>query len=158
MNDLPVLQATYSDLKTVKTRSVCQLILEMPIEALTDVVGLLGAPVPGSEVWVAVARLMTTEQLERGIGALSAPSAEPEERKAKPLSQVSAILCNIVAFRRFLHEQHGIDVIPSPEEAADWVREYCGVNSRREFDTDETAASSFRHLRAQYDLWMRVPA
>ncbi len=38
------LQATYHDLKTVKTRGSVQIILEMPIEALTDVVALLGAP------------------------------------------------------------------------------------------------------------------
>ena len=35
-----ILRATYADLKTVKTRSTCQLILESLIEALTDVVTL----------------------------------------------------------------------------------------------------------------------
>src|SRR5690606_13932304 len=122
------------DLKTVKTRGVCQIVLEMPIEGMADAFALLGAPIPGNEVWVAVARLMTPEQLERGIEAL-APPAPDEDKPPRPLSQVSAILCNIVAFRRFLHEKHGLDVIPTVDEAADWVREHCGVKSRREFDT-----------------------
>ena len=72
---------------------------------------------------------------------------------------MSAILCNIVAFRRFIMEQYpGWDRMPTADEAADWVREACGVQSRREFDTDAAAASNFRSIRDKYDLWMRVPA
>jgi hypothetical protein len=149
-----VLQATYADLKTVKTRSTCQLILELPIEALTDVVALLGAPVPGNEVWVAVARLRP-EAVQSPPAMIEPPDGDKPPR---PLSQVSAILCNIVAFRRFLHEQHGFDVIPTVDEAADWVREHCGVQSRREFDTDDAAASNFRSLRGEYTAWMECAA
>lgn len=154
-----VLQATYADLKTVKTRSTCQLILELPIEALTDVVALLGAPVPGNEVWVAVARLRGKQEpseAEPEQNRLEGPANDDDEpgKPPRPLSQVSAILCNIVAFRRFLHEEKGYEVIPSVDEAANWVREHCGVQSRREFDTVESAASNFRSLRAEYRAWM----
>lgn len=153
-----VLQATYADLKTVKTRSTCQLILELPIEALTDVVALLGAPVPGNEVWVAVARLRApqaapTPELDHKP---EPPANDDTNKPPRPLSQVSAILCNIVAFRRFIHEAKGYEVIPTVDEAAAWVRETCGVKSRSEFDTDEAAAANFRRIRADYDAWMRA--
>jgi hypothetical protein len=160
-----VLRATYADLKTVKTRSTCQLILELPIEALTDVVALLGAPIPGNEVWVAVARLMTPQQLEEAIEAIPASDPEPDnmieppandDRAPRPLSQVSAILCGIVAFRRYLFEAFNLGAIPTKDEAADIVREKCGVRSRSELDTDEAAASNFRHLRNGYQAWMAV--
>ena len=156
-----VLKATYADLKTVKTRGVCQIVLEMPIEGMAEAFSLLGAPIPGNEVWVAVARL-------RGGGAAieePAPQIDHanDERAAddipgkppRPLSQVSAILCNIVAFRRFIMEQYdGWDQMPTVDEAADWLREQCGVRSRREFDTDTAAAANFRNIRSSYSAWM----
>lgn len=156
-----VLKAVYADLKTVKTRSTCQVVLELPIEALTDVVALLGAPIPGNEVWVAVARLRS------GGAAIEQPAAQIEHandqraaddipgKPPRPLSQVSAILCNIVAFRRFIMEQYdGWDQMPTVDEAADWLREQCGVRSRREFDTDTAAAANFRNIRSSYSAWM----
>lgn len=157
-----VLQATYSDLKTVKTRSVCQLILELPIEALTDVVALLGAPVPGNEVWVAVARLRGKQEAPHVASEdeppqmIEPPANDDGDRPARPLSQISAYLCTIEAFRRYLFEEHKLPAIPTEDEAADFVREHCGVRSRREFDLDDAAASNFRHLRAGYHAWMRA--
>jgi hypothetical protein len=155
------LKATYADLKTVKTRGVCQIVLEMPIEGMADAFSLLGAPIPGNEVWVAIARL-------RGGGAaIEKPSPQIEHandenaaddipgKPPRPLSQVSAILCGIVAFRRFIMEQYdGWDQMPTADEAADWLREECGVRSRREFDTDENAAANFRDIRSKYSAWM----
>lgn len=143
-----VLQATYADLKTVKTRSTCQLILELPIEALTDVVGLLGAPVPGETVWVAVARLKAQPQIEG-----TADDIGDEPQRQRPLSQVAAILCTIATFRRFLSERFN-RTVAGDEEAADLVREICRIKSRRELDTDDHAASAFRGMRADYRNWM----
>jgi hypothetical protein len=148
-----VLKATYTNIKPVITRSTVQIILEMPMEAMTDIVNLLGPPMPASEVWVAVARLRP--EVVQQPAMIEAPD---EDKPPKPLSQVSAILCNIVAFRRFLHEHHGLEVVPTVDEAADWVREHCGVKSRREFDTDDAAAANFISLRSTYDAWMRCAA
>lgn len=155
------LKATYADLKTVKTRGVCQIVLEMPIEGMADAFALLGAPIPGNEVWVALARLRS------GGAAIEKPSPQIEYandehaaddvpgKPPRPLSQVSAILCGIVAFRRFIMEQYdGWDQMPTADEAADWLREKCGVQSRREFDTDENAAANFRDIRSKYSAWM----
>lgn len=147
MND--VLKCTYSDLKTVKTRSVCQLILEMPIEALTDVVGLLGAPVPGNEVWVAVARLRT--------GTDKPPAELEAPRPAAKLSQIAGICCNEGGFRRFIEERTGHE-IPDAESAAKFVRLACAVKSRADLDRDAKAAQLWRNLKGAYDLWLRDEA
>jgi hypothetical protein len=153
-----VLQATYSDIRTVKSRGVCQIVLEMPIEGMAAAFDLLGAPVPGNEVWVAVARLRAPQAAPvPELDHKPEPPANDDANKPpRPLSQVSAILCNIVAFRRFIHEEKGFEVIPTVDEAATWVREKCGVKSRSEFDTDETAAANFRRIRGEYDAWMRA--
>jgi hypothetical protein len=135
-----VLKATYADLKTVKTRSTCQLILELPIEALTDVVGLLGAPVPGNEVWVAVARLRP-----------EAVQQEPEQldppRPAKSLAQIAGIVCSQPAFWKYIN-------VADADAAADYVRGHCNVSSRAALDHNEDAATAFRTLNTDYKLWL----
>jgi hypothetical protein len=145
-----VLKATYSDLKTVKTRSVCQLILELPIEALTDVVSLLGAPVPGNEVWVAVARLRQggAEPGPAPVEAASEP--EPPPRKAKSLAQTAGILCATGSFQKFVGAK-------SETEAADYIRGHCNVRSRADIDGNEEAERIFRDIKGEYDMWMAHP-
>lgn len=141
-----VLKATYSDLKTVKTRGVCQIILEMPIEGMADAFALLGAPVPGNEVWVAVARLVTGAELERGIDALIAPPKKPAS-----LAQIAGILCNEGAFRSFIR-------VNTVDEAAEYVRVHCNVSSRANIDGNDDATAAFKSLKGEYELWMRGEA
>lgn len=150
-----VLQATYADLKTVKTRSTCQLILELPIEALTDVVALLGAPVPGNEVWVAVARLRGKQE----------PS-EPEEQEQQPqieaplpkpparMSQSAGIISNEGAFATFMRDVKGYAHTIEPAEA---LRLFCGIESRRELDDtmNSSARANFMTLKSEYEAWLR---
>lgn len=141
-----VLKATYADLKTVKTRGVCQIILEMPIEGMADAFALLGAPVPGNEVWVAVARLMTGAELERGIEALAPPA-----RKPASLAQIAGILCNEGAFQRFVRAADA-------DAAAEYVRVHCRVSSRANIDGNADATEAFKALKGEYELWMRGEA
>jgi len=143
-----VLKATYADLKTVKTRSTCQLILELPIEALTDVVALLGAPIPGNEVWVAVARL-------RPEAVRIEPESEPEQlappRKSASLAQIAGILCNEGAFRKFIR-------VETVDQAADYIRAHCHVSSRANIDGNPDATAAFNTLKGEYELWLRCEA
>lgn len=141
-----VLKATYADLKTVKTRGVCQIILEMPIEGMADAFALLGAPVPGNEVWVAVARLMTDAELERGIDTLIAPP-----RKAASQAQIAGILCNEGAFQKFIGAADA-------DAAAEYVRVHCRVSSRANIDGNADATEAFKALKGEYELWMRGEA
>jgi hypothetical protein len=141
-----VLKCTYSDLKTVKTRGVCQIILEMPIEGMADAFGLLGAPVPGNEVWVAVARLMTDAELVRGIEALA-----PPPRKPASLAQIAGILCNERAFQQFIK-------VKNADEAAEYVRAHCRVSSRANIDGNPDATEAFKTLKGEYELWLRCEA
>lgn len=137
------LQATYADIKTVKTRGVCQIVLEMPIEGMSDAIALLGAPVPGNEVWVAIARLRS-----------GAPAVDQiQVPKKGTLAQQAGILCNEPAFWRFLAEETGLTVI-SAEMAAAEVRRICGVESRATLDRDDEAGRRFRNLKADYQNWL----
>lgn len=140
-----VLKCTYSDLKTVKTRSTCQLILELPIEALTDVVALLGAPVPGNEVWVAVARLRP-----EAVQHAEAEQLEPP-RKAASQAQIAGILCGEGAFQKFIGAA-------DKDAAAEYVRIRCNVSSRANIDGNPDATEAFKTLKGEYELWLRCEA
>lgn len=57
MTEAAAVQATYSEIKMVKTRGVGQLILEFPLDQFAEVVKRLGVPMPGKERWVGLALL-----------------------------------------------------------------------------------------------------
>ena len=159
MTDAAIIQAEYVEWKMVKTRKVLQLIFEVPLEHQAMVQAALGTPMPDASTPVAIARLnLSAAPTEPVQIAHDNDDARDEDGKPpRPLSQVSAILCNIVAFRRFIMEQYeGWDQIPTPDEAADWVREQCGVQSRRQFDTDDVAAANFKNIRSKYWAWMQA--
>lgn len=158
MTNEAIISAEFTEWKMVKTRSTLQLVFEVPLEMQEHVMRALGTPLPNRSNPVAICRLVegATQQPAQISHANDAGDTEDIPGKPpRPLSQVSAILCNIVAFRRFIMEQYeGWDQLPTADEAADWVREQCGVQSRREFDTDDAAAANFRNIRSAYSAWM----
>lgn len=144
-----VLKMTYADIKTVKTRGVCQVVLEMPIEGMPDAFALLGAPVPGNEVWVAVARLRTVA--DGAVAVIEPPT------KRGTLAQQAGILSNDGAFIRYAHEHATGDEEfsgMSEEGAAEYIRFHCGVKSRADLDKDEEAGKRFQEMRSAFRLWM----
>lgn len=145
MSDAAIIRATFSEWRMVKGRKVLQIICEVPLEAQDHVWQALGSPIPDSETWVAIARLRDG----------NAPQIEPPG-KSGSLAQQAGILCNEVAFRRWLAETAPVDGIAvfDLDMAADELRERCGVSSRRELDTDEAAAQRFRDMRSDYKLWL----
>ena len=57
-------QATYADWRLVKGRKVCQIILEVPLEAANSVLDVLGGmPDPAQSLWLGVARLNGNPEL-----------------------------------------------------------------------------------------------
>lgn len=127
-----LLKMTYADIKTVKTRSCYQIVLEGPIEQMEAAIQLLGAPNPKVERWVAVALLK---------------EGAAEVRGGK-LAQRAGILCNEGGFRRFMDATDA-------EDCAEKVRQHCGVTSRAHIDSSDAASRKFLELAGEYDLWLR---
>ena len=66
----------------------------------------------------------------------------------------AAILCNEHAFRTFVAGR--LDLGPDPvstEAAAEYVRNACGVASRRDLATSTDAAQRFNALFTDFDAW-----
>jgi hypothetical protein len=82
------------------------------------------------------------------------PRAEPAEaldesnqRKGGPISRKAAMLSGEAGFWKFVN-------VASKEEAADLIRQKCGIQSRADLDHDEQAAAIFRKMAGNYDLWL----
>jgi hypothetical protein len=147
------ISGTFSDLKTVKSRSVVQLVIEVPIEQGAAVIEAFGFPQPGAEIHVAVARL---------VAASTTIEHQPKDEKPRrkfsdmPRWQQSGIRCNEPAFWKWLIDRHNFGV-DTPQEAAEAVREICGVFSRAELDSQPTAGERWDRMEAEFDIWMHHP-
>lgn len=130
-----ILALTYSDIKTVKTRGCFQIVLEGPIEQMEAAMQLLGAPNPKVERWVAVALLKEAAA----------------EVKGGKNAQMAGIMAGEVAFHQFAG-------VKTADEAAQYIRDYCAVESRRFLDHDDEAARKFLALKADYDFWLKDAA
>lgn len=127
------IRARYADWRPVKGRKVLQIVLELPLEQQGEVLNLLGAPLPDRDLWVGVALLQ---------------DGKNENFKGGKLAQSSGIICNERAFWKFCDASNA-------EEAAEWLRQRCGVTSRIHLDHDEQAARAFRDLKLEYENWTR---
>lgn len=147
---MAAIAGTYADLKFVRTRSVAQVVVEIPIEHAEQVVDLFGTPRPNSEVWVALARLDPEKMKPNG----EAESPPPAAKKSR--AQMAGILCNDPAFREYLAGGRGLPVETATDAAA-LVREICEVETRADLDRDEYAASQWDALYAEYRRSQPVP-
>jgi len=129
------IKARYADWRPVKGRKVLQVVLEVPLEQQNEVLKLLGAPLPDRDLWVAVA------VLDESKGQI----------KGGKLAQSAGIICNEGAFWRWSGATNA-------DEAADFIRQRCGVTSRSMLDHDEQAARAFRDMKLEYDVWIKDAA
>lgn len=140
MTKQAVAQGVFAELKSVKTRSVVQMVIEIPIERAAEIVEAFGFPQPGSEVHVAVARLTND----------NAKAEEAKERRRlhdMPVGQQAALACQNAIFRAFVRENFDPNVRDA-DHVAEWMRRRFHVRSRREIS--HTAWAS---LWAQFQAW-----
>ena len=139
------IQGTFADLKSVKTRSVVQMVVEIPIEQAEQIVRAFGFPQPGAEIAVAVARL----DPEKAKAALPPPEtpAKPKKRFHElPLSQQAALRCGDESFWRFASQRDEAFTVG-------WLYAQLGIESRRELDRDKALGKRWIALNAEYEQW-----
>lgn len=142
MNDDAVISADYVDLKFIKSRKVCQIVVEIDIDHAQKFVAAFGTPNPATGVPVALARIDPNAK------------AEPE-RKGGKLAQLAGIICQEAPFAAFMKEKYS-ELMPC--EPAEFIRHMCGVLSRAELDHHESAGRRFKDLKLEYEAWMSVAA
>ena len=140
---------SYCDLKFIKSRSVAQVVVEIPIEQAAAFIAAFGAPEPSKECPVAIARLDMTK---------AAREAEKPRRKLSelPIAQRAALMCDRQAFQKFLDERYAYPCAKA-DDAAEALREMCGVKSRSELSLNVVAATNFERIEREFDAWLMEP-
>lgn len=137
MNAPAAFEATVHGFRTVPTRKVVQVTIEAPIERHAEI-----AKIAEHGAWVAVARLQRAQKHDndnKRWGDLSEP-------------QQAGIMCTDPIFWKFIQEEKGVSVM-SESEAAQFVRRYCGVNSRSQLGDTHPARDSWRILSNEFRAW-----
>ena len=146
MNNPAAFSGSYCDMKFIKSRSVAQIVVEIPIEQAAAFIAAFGVPEPSKECPVAIARL-----------DLSKTPTAPEKPKRAfnelPIAQRAALLCDREAFRTFMNQQMLCNVICA-EDAASSLRGKLGIKSRSELATNQMAAARFRNIENEFELWL----
>lgn len=166
MSDPRAIAGEFADFKLVKTRSVAQIVVEIPIEQGEQLVRMFGIPQPGKPVKLALARLVegSVAQLDErhasnvedaGSSPAGAATSRREWSSLSPPQQ-AGIRCGEIAFQRFLRE-NGDAQCDTSEAAATYVRFSCGVRSRADIGKDRASLNKWRDLETAYQAWLRDP-
>jgi hypothetical protein len=71
-----------------------------------------------------------------------------------PAAQQAGILCNSPEFQKFAATRSGLPGTQfCASAAAQYLREACSIDSRRELNTNAVAHSNFAALRTSFDAW-----
>jgi hypothetical protein len=155
MTEYRGLSGTYSDFKLVKTRSVCQAVIEFPIEEAEQVIESLGIPVPGKERHVCIG--LRDKLLEIAEGKATGPerhanlSLVGKQRYAEADEMKRAVM----RAGMLPNDPQFIDWVSRKSElsAVDFIRNECDVESRSEIATDENAFHAFMRMEREFLVW-----
>lgn len=158
--------ASYSDLKLVKTRGVCQIVLELDITQAERFIAAFGIPNSAKEKHVAIAALLNNpapaadpRQPPSPLAGAGERSKQAKERyaSAPPWTKDAmraSILCGDAKFQAWLRKHAPLYVAMISETAemtaARTVRGLIGAKTRAEIATDETVRGRFIALETTY--------
>jgi hypothetical protein len=153
--DKAAIAGTYSNFRIVRSRKICVVEIELPIEQAQALITALGLPNPANETWVAVARLQAQTPAKQETPP--AASVElPRPFPSLPYSQQAALRCQDLNFREFLRSEW--ETVKDEEDAADVVRRICGVTSRKDIKPGTKAEKLWLRLNTHYELWQSARA
>ena len=155
MTKLAAIEGQLVSIKNVSTHKSACLTIHVPEEYALKVIEAFGWPTMVAPVHVAIARIDPNAKAE--------PAKERRKWDELSIAQQAGIMCNEKGFQTFVGEQiakmpgaHPIQDKIDVEDAAQYVRQQCGVNSRAHIEGKPDAERIFRDLRIAYDNWLRA--
>jgi len=144
MTDAAAIAGTYSDLKLVKSRSVAQVVIEIPIEKAESFIAAFGMPIPGKEQHVALALLKPSSTDKPGQSSQAAGPGKGRRRFDElPRSQQAALMCERVDFQKWCE-------VTDAEGARQAILNMCMVNSRAVLDHDDASARRWDYVLGHF--------
>lgn len=150
------IMASLVDVRNVSAHKCVRLEIHVPVEQAGMVMEAFGWPTSADPVPVAIARLDLNAPAPADA---SKPETAEKPRKRwedLPLPQQAAMRCEEEAFRKFLGEKYAI--FNHANSAAEYVRQYCGVNSRADIGSTTYSAREWKRLESYYQFWLRNAA
>lgn len=142
--------ASYADWRLIKGRKVIQIVMEVPLEKADEAYAVLGGmPNAAEPAWFGIAKLKADAEV--AAEKVARPKLPPEKR----LTQRVAICCADPMFARFIDRVHA--PCRTSEEAAAFVRQYCGVSSRSEIVPGSAASITWDLLHSHFVIWRDHP-
>lgn len=147
------IKGTYANFRLVKSRGICVIEVEVPVEASKHALDILGGmPVFGQDTWVAIARLREPVQPDPAHKAIEAPEKVKQPLRA---SAMAGIMCADPVYWKFLFETRHL-IVKDKDSAAAVMREWFGISTRSYLDIDTEAAEKFHDLRNEFIAWRFV--
>lgn len=167
MTKLAAIEGQLVSIKNVSTHKSACLTIHVPEEYALKVIEAFGWPTMVAPVHVAIARMDNGSAGETPSGSTTAPVAATKEEKVKrkwdelSIAQRAGIMCNEKGFQMFVAKRMNIktpSVVAEVNEAdaAQYVRQQCGVDSRAHIEGNPDATRIFRDLDASYRAWLAV--
>ncbi len=161
MTQAAAFQSRFVKVIPVVSRSVIQIITEVPIEHEAEVLAVTGGMMshPGKDVWLAQARLQPN-LVDAGEKVCSPPSREAggaQPRKVPAAAPASRLtirarkLCGVSEFLKFLNANG--HPVATYEEASSTVKWICHVGSKDEFIPGTRAGNAWEELYAKFNGW-----
>lgn len=172
MNKPAAIAAQLVDVRNVAAHKCVRLTVEVPAEQAMAVIEAFGWPTGVDPVPVAIARLDLSNarlnghepaSLESPVEAAGLCGESPDRplKARKPvaadkrMAQRAGILCADPVFQQFLLERGSVQSKNEPE-AAEFIRQYCGIASRAELIPGEPPATVWTHLHSEFEAWRMI--
>lgn len=139
MSDAAVILGKFVGVKTVASRDVAALTIEVPLTDLEGVITRLGSPSSAEDRWVAVARVTSIA----ARGAAAKPARVKRRWAETSVVERAGIMANDPVWQAAIKAKDA-------DEAAAYIRRMCKVESRRDISESDAAMKVFEALERGY--------
>jgi hypothetical protein len=143
MSDIRDVAINFEAVKVSMNQDKNGLMLKLAIHPSDAPQDLVIAPV-GTRYMIAAVMLNDQDEPTKGI----------KKREADSIISIAGALCRNERFQQWL-EESGMADDRSEKAAVQAVREFCGIKSRSEFSTNESARTKFMSLRDEFEAAYR---
>lgn len=153
---MTAISGDYRTYKHIPSRSCVQIIIEVPEEAFPNVCEVLGYPITGESKHVGIALLNLPINSDSSVvkESLTTQSENQpsinEKTEGEKLRIRAVMLVKDEEFQLFAYTDHSE---AREDLAISCIYEWCGIKSRSELTTNETAQQLFKELLQKFKEW-----
>lgn len=144
------ISAAFADIQMIKSRNVMVFKFEVPLEqADAALTALGGVPLPGQEKWVAIARMESPKHPQTVSDYISAHKRYEHASEGEKAVIRAGALARDPEFQSWLSRARNRPDCDE-ERAAEYIRWYCGIDSRAELAANTTARARFEEIETSF--------